>query len=466
MKIDYLNILEQSNILVNGQLTARELTQQSLDTIARHNSDMHAFLNVMVDEALAQADALDETLARTGTPVGPLHGVPIAVKEELDVAGQRTSFGTNAVSKPATADCEPVRRLRSAGAIIIGKTAMPEFGQWPLTESATNGYTRNPWNRAFSTAGSSGGTAAAVASGMVAAGLGGDGGGSIRLPAAWCGLFGLKPQRGRVSAAPNKALWRGLGTYGALTRTVADAALLYDILASHLPTDKYQAAPWPEPLSVAIRRDPGRLRVLLAERPAEGGEANLERQTLAALHQVAEVLSAAGHDVDEGDLPLYKPGLTMTAQMAAGVMDELKLIDSVKQLESRTRQAIKVYRPAALLAGRAERRAASLAAHMFTIFDRYDLILTPTVAHPPLPVGQLDGKGLLGTIAISLDMTAYTSVWNVLGNPAAAVPAGFTANGLPLSVQFVAAPNNEPLLIQVAAQIEAALPWADKHPTL
>lgn len=466
MSLDFLSVTEQAQLVASAQISAGELTEHSLHQIARHNADMKAFLNVMVDDALAQADELDSQLARTGVPVGPLHGVPIAIKDELHVRGVRTTLGTNAVSRPADEDCEAVRRLRAAGAVIIGKTAMSEFGQWPLTETTTNGYTRNPWNRAFSTAGSSGGTAAAVASGMVAAGLGADGGGSIRLPAAWCGLFGLKPQLGRVSTSPNRSLWRSLGVLGPLTRTVEDSALLYDILASHLPGDAYQAKPWDEPLMATLARNPGRLRIMVAEQTAEGSGPALEAQTKAALHRVADILSDAGHRVEDGYLPEYKPGLTMTAQMAGGVYDELKQIDSVRQLEARTRQAVMVYRPASLLAASAERKAKELARQVFTVFDNYDLVLTPTTAHPPLPVGQLDGKGLLRTIPISLRIIAYTAIWNVLGNPAAAVPAGFTANGLPLSVQLVAAPNNEPLLIQVAAQIEQAMPWADRHPVL
>ena len=467
MTQEYLAATEQAQLVATRQISARELTRHSLDVIARHNASLTAFVHVLAREAMERAMQLDNKLIRTGHPVGPLHGVPVAIKDEFAVRGVPTAMGTNAVTKPAVEDCEAVRRLREAGAVIIGITAMPEFGQWPVTESATHGYTRNPWNQAFSTAGSSGGTAAAVASGMVAAGMGGDGGGSIRLPSAWCGLFGLKAQRGRVSAAPNPTLWRGLGVVGALTRTVADSALMYDVMASHTTIDEYSAEPWAEPLSQSLKRGVGKLRVLLAEKPATGGRYKLEAQTLEALHRVGRALEAAGHYVEVGDLPEYKPGMAMVGQMAAGVSDELKQIDSVKLLEARTRQAVPLYRAlSALFAESAERRGRELASNMFSIFNRYDVLLTPTVPHPPVLVGRLEGLGILRSIGVALPMTAYTSIWNVLGNPAAAVPAGFTVGGLPLSVQLVGPPNSEPLLLQLAAQIEQALPWADQHPPL
>jgi len=462
MSLDFLSVVEQARLVANREVSSRELVEHSLGLIARRNPDLNAFTHVMVDQALAQADELDREITR-GETIRPLHGVPLAIKEEYDVRGVRTTFGTNAVSRPAAADCEAVGRLRAAGAVIIGKTAMPEFGQWPFTESTTYGYTRNPWNLAYSTAGSSGGTAAAVASGMVAGGLGGDGGGSIRLPAAWCGLFGAKIQRGRVSPAPNQALWRGLGVIGPLARTVADSALILDVLAGNLPTDRYQVEPWATPLSQALTQEPKPRRILLVEKAAGGGPAP-ERQTKAALHRVATALAGLGHDIVEGELPAYKPGLALIGQMAGGVSDELKLIDSVSRLEARTRHAVPLYRLLAPLSDSSERKGRELERTMFAVFDRYDLILTPTIAHPALRLGVLDGKDLPGTIRRSLAATAYTAVWNVLGNPAASVPAGFTVNGLPLAVQLVVAPNNEPLMFQVAAQLEQALPWAGATP--
>lgn len=186
---------------LSGELSARDVTDYFLDRIERHNPVLNAFITVLAEQAREDADGLDEK-AHRGEELGRLHGVPIAIKAENDVEGVVTTFGGSGFSTPAPADSAVVARLRAAGAVIVGTTAMPEFGIWPFTESVANGATRNPWNTAYSPAGSSGGTAAAVAAGLVPAAIGGDGGGSIRLPSAWCGLFGLKPQRGRVSSAP------------------------------------------------------------------------------------------------------------------------------------------------------------------------------------------------------------------------------------------------------------------------
>lgn len=195
----FQGVAHQAELVRTGKTTSRALVEAALRRIGRTDPVLGAFRVVLAEQALAEADARDAT-----APTGPLHGVPVAVKDELDVAGQVTTFGGSANRTPVAADSEAVRRLRAAGAVVIGKTTMPEFGQWPFTESAAHGHTRNPWDTTRTPGGSSGGSAAAVAAGLIGAALGGDGGGSIRIPAACCGLFGLKPQRGRVSTAPTR----------------------------------------------------------------------------------------------------------------------------------------------------------------------------------------------------------------------------------------------------------------------
>ena len=206
-----------------GELTAAAAVEASLERIERRNPGVNAFSVVLAEQARSDAARLDAERA-AGGPVGPLHGVPVAIKEEIDVAGCVTTFGGRGNSTPAAEDGEVVRRLRQAGAVVVGKTRMPEFGQWPFTESVDGGITRNPWDRTRTPGGSSGGTAAAVALGMVPVAIGGDGGGSIRIPAACCGLFGLKPTRGRVTSHPAPHLWWALGTTGPLTRTCRSSA--------------------------------------------------------------------------------------------------------------------------------------------------------------------------------------------------------------------------------------------------
>jgi len=461
MDLKFTSVAEQAALVREGTVSARALTEFVLGEIERLNPVLNAFNLVLRADALAEADRRDAALA-AGEVTGPLHGVPIAIKDEYDVAGTRTTFGTGAVTRSRATDSEIVRRLRAAGAVIVGKTLMPEFGIWPFTESTTYGVTRNPWHLDRSTSGSSGGTAAAVASGMVAAGIGGDGGGSIRLPASWCGLFGLKPQRGRVSMGPHARLWRSLGTAGPLTRTVVDSALIYDVISGSLPTDAYAAEPWSTSLTEALTRDPGSLRIRVVTDNPGGGPAP-DAATLAAVRASAEALASHGHRVEEGPLPGYRPGLSFLAQVAAGVAEEVGHVDDPRRLEMRTRAAVRITRPLVGRADAAERAAERLAARVNRVFEEVDLILMATTPTAAVRIGQLDTP--LPLLALKATRTAsLTSPWNLLGNPAAAVPAGLTDDGLPLSVQLAGRPSSEPLLMQVAAQLETIRPWRDRRP--
>src|SRR5437660_3636018 len=225
-ELAYAGIARQAELIAAREVSARELLDLYLARIERFDPLLNAFRVVFAERARLQADQAD---ARRGAgETRPLLGVPIAVKDDIDVAGEVTAWGTNAHGAPAQADAEVVRRLREAGAVIIGKTNVPELTIWPFTESATFGVTRNPWDRQRAPGGSSGGSAAAVAAGLVGAALGSDGAGSIRIPAAWCGVFGLKPQRDRVPVAPRQRPWYGLSVNGVLTRSVADTALFLD----------------------------------------------------------------------------------------------------------------------------------------------------------------------------------------------------------------------------------------------
>ena len=217
---------EQARMLAAGIITAPALLERYLDRIARVDRELRTYRVVMADSAREEA-ASAQDLLDAGERL-PLLGVPIAVKDDVDVAGEFTTFGSNAYDQPATTDAEVVRRLREAGAVIIGKTAVPEMMVWPFTETMAFGATHNPWDLAYTPGGSSGGSAAAVAAGLAAMALGSDGAGSIRIPASWCGLFGLKPQRGRVPLGPPEDAWCGLSVNGPLCRTVEDAALFLD----------------------------------------------------------------------------------------------------------------------------------------------------------------------------------------------------------------------------------------------
>ncbi|AYF97094.1 amidase [Protaetiibacter intestinalis] len=460
----FSSLVEQARRVADGETTSRALVDHALARIAALDVELNAFAHVR-DQAREEAEALDAELA-AGRPRGALHGVPVAIKEENDVAGLVTGFGGRGNSTPASADGEVVRRLRAAGAVVVGTTRMPEFGIWPFTESDAHGITRNPWDLSRSPAGSSGGTGAAVAAGIVAMGIGGDGGGSIRLPASWCGVFGLKPQRGRVSSAPARDLWRALGTRGPLTRTVADSALVYDVISGAADADRYRAAPLPESLLAASAREPGRLRVLLSlANPMRDAEPDAD--TAAAVRATGELLASLGHEVTEADPRYPDLRIAFQVQLGGGVRDEAAAVEHRDRLEPRTRTVLRIARALAPLGGWAERSSARAGDEFLArVFGAYDVLLMPTTPTAAQPAGRLLAASGLEAAELARPVASFTSIWNVFGNPAASVPAGFDAAGLPLAVQLVGPADSEPLLVSLSAQLEAARPWADRRPAL
>ena len=458
----WAGVTGQAAAVASGEVSSRELVTGVLDRIQKYDGALNAFTVVMADQALAEASERDRV---TGDR-GPLHGVPVAIKEEVDVAGQVTTFGGRGNETPARADAEVVRRLRAAGAVIVGKTNMPEFGQWPFTESLAHSMARNPWNTTKSTGGSSGGTAAAVAAGLVAAGIGGDGGGSIRIPSACCGLFGLKPQRGRVSMSPSSHGWWGLSTIGPLTRSVLDSAVIYDVIRGSLPVDRWRAAEPAMSFAAAATAEPRPLRIGWSTRSTVLG-IGADPSHVNAVRETASLLASLGHAVEEIDPGYPDPAPAFVPQFLAGVRTCIQSVEHPERLERRTRQTgllgtwvTPAVREWAIRQGQ---KAASKANR---VFDRVDVLLTPTVARRPPDAGILDGTGTLRAALAAQPMIAYTALWNVTGNPAAAVPAGFAEDGLPLSVQLVGPPDDEPTLLTLSAQLEQARPWAHARPVL
>jgi amidase len=438
-----------------GATSPEAEVERSLAAVATHDAELNAFSVVLADEARQRARFLG---LGPGDSAGPLYGVPVAIKEELDVAGCVTTFGGRGNSTPAAEDCEVVRRLRAAGAIVVGKTRMPEFGAYPYTESVAHGYTRNPWRTAFSPGGSSGGSAVAVASGMVPVAMGGDGGGSIRIPSAACGLFGLKPQRGRVTSSPHEHLWWALGVAGPLTRTVLDAATVCDVIRGHLPVDRWQAGEAGS-FTEAARRAPGRLRVGWCVTPPTKG-LRPAADHVSAVRETARLLSDLGHDVHEVDPHYPDPTAAFVPQFFAGIRTEADAVEHYDRLERRTRET---YRLGSWVTPRVI-RAALRATERFSVkanrvFDGVDVLLTPVTAHRPPRVGVLDRTGTVRASLKSLPAVTYAAVWNVAGNPACSVPSGTGADGLPVGVQLVGPTDGEEILLSLAAQLEAARPW-------
>lgn len=450
-------VAETARAIRDGELTALAAVEESLARIAERDPGLNAFSRVLGDEARAEARARDDERAGGGA-LGPLHGVPVAIKEEIDVAGSVTTFGGNANQTPAAEDAEVVRRLRAAGAVIVGKTTMPEFGAFPFTESDALGVTRNPWDPSRTPGGSSGGTAVAVATGMVPAGLGGDGGGSIRIPSASCGLFGLKPQRGRVTTAPTPHLWWALGTAGPLTRTVLDSALVYDVIRGNLDTDLYRAH-GDDSFVEAVGREPGRLRIGWSAKPVTLG-VRPDPVHVQAVEETARLLADLGHDVRPVNPHYPDPTAAFVPQFFAGIRYEAEHVEHYDRLERRTRQTCRMgtwvtprVRDWAL------RQTEKVSAKANRVFDEVDVLLTPAIAHRPPKVGRLDGVGTVRASLRAMPSIAYAAIWNVAGNPAASVPCGTAADGLPAAVQLVGRTDDEATLFSLSAQLEQARPW-------
>ncbi|MFE6287224.1 amidase [Streptomyces sp. NPDC057877] len=448
--------------LADGQVTARALAESALARIAATQGTVNAFRIVRAEAALAEADAADRELAAGGRR--PLLGVPVAVKDDMDVAGEPTAFGCAGDFPPVPADGEAVRRLRAAGAVIVGKTNTCEFGQWPVTEGPAFGATRNPWSPAHTPGGSSGGSAAAVAAGLVPAALGSDGAGSVRIPAAWTHLVGIKPQRGRISTWPRGESFHGITVNGTLARTVADAALLLDAASGNHRHDPHQ--PPAVDVCAAVGRDPGRLRVALSLKPPFTAlPARLHPEIRARVVALAERLAAAGHTVAEADPPYGQIGLAFVPRATAGIAERVGEAPFPALLDRRTRGAARLGR---LLGGaplRAARRAEGvLQRRIGAFFSSYDVILAPTTAGPPPRIGALLDLGGFATDRAVITACPYAWPWNVLGWPGVGVPAGFTGDGLPVGAQLLGPAHSEPLLVSLAAQLEAELRWHERWP--
>jgi amidase len=326
-------LAETARALAAGDVTSRALVEQALARIEATQGSINAFRIVRAEAALAEAEAADRELAAGVSK--PLLGVPVAVKDDMDVAGEPTAFGCCGEFPPVAEDGEAVRRLRAAGAVIVGKTNTCEFGQWPFTEGPAFGATRNPWSTAH--------TAAAVAAGLVPAALGSDGAGSVRIPAAWTHLVGIKPQRGRVSTWPRGESFQGITVNGTLARTVADAALLLDAASGNHAQDPHK--PPAVDASAAVGRDPGRLRIALALKPPfTAVPARLLPEVRARVVELAERLAASGHTVEEADPPYGQIGLTFVPRATAGIAERVAEAPFPALLDRRTRGSARLGR--------------------------------------------------------------------------------------------------------------------------
>jgi amidase len=460
--VAFAGVLRQAELVRAGEVSARELTELYLDRIQALDQELNAFRNVYWDSALAEADAAD---ARSGPDSPPLNGVPIAIKDRFDVGGDVTTFGTAAYGGPAERDSEIVRRLRQAGAVILGKTNLPELAIWGMTESRAFGVTRNPWSLDRTPGGSSGGSAAAVAAGLAAAATGSDSAGSIRVPAACCGLFGLKPQRGRISLMPEREHWYGLSVAGFLTRSVADTALLLDVCSGPVPGDADVAPAPPRPFLELARVQPGRLRIAVSLRPPI--PARVDERNAAVVEETAELLRELGHEVVREGPDYGNLASLLVPRYLRGLHDQAQAMAHPHRLERRTRVLGRIGRLVPKrLATTAREREPAHRERVDAIFDHHDALLVPMMAKPPAEVMNVEGHGAVRALLEQWRRYPFSGMWNAIGNPAASVPAGNDLDDLPMAVQLVGRPNDEGTLLSLAAQIEAERPWAGRRPGL
>jgi amidase len=457
--------LELAELVRSGQISSRELVEEALQRIEA-NKDLNAFTLVNAESALATADAIKPGDAR------PFAGVPIAIKELARVAGERYTLGSDLSGDYICPfDDHVVRRLRDAGFILLGRTNAPEFGIVPTTEPRRFGPTRNPWNTSVTTGGSSGGAAASVAAGILPVAHGSDGGGSLRIPAACCGLVGLKPSRGRISAGP--VLGDSfLVTDGVLTRYVADTAAILDVMAGYETGDATWAQPPVEPFAVTAARPPRRLRVAMTITSPIGSP--IDPMNVQAVYDTAELLTSLGHHVEEHTPAgmvaselfhafniLYAAGIAANIAYAAELGQRAIEPESVERLSWGFYEHNKALTPAHYMGALAllQQHARTIIASLST----YDVLLTPSLGQRPLPLGTIDSNAdWQGEFRKAGVFTPFTAVWNITGQPAISLPLYQGADGLPLGVQIVGPPLGEGLLLSLATELEAARPWAER----
>src|SRR4051794_21716526 len=448
----FAGLARHAELIAAGAVSSRALTELFLGRIERLDPVLNAFRVVLGERALQEADAADARRAEGR----PLNGVPIAIKDDVHVVGVSTAYGCDADPPVQPADSEVVSRLRAAGAVILGKTQVPELMATPFTESPTFGVTRNPWDPHRTSGGSSGGSAPAVAAGLASAALGSGGAGPIPIPAACCGLFGLKPQRGRVPTAPDVEPYRGMSGFGPLTRTVADAARFMDAVKDGGPS-----------LTAAAAAPPGRLRVAVSNGlPPIGVSPDAEQ--LGAVESTAAVLRDLRHDVSVRE---FDWGMTLgnrvLARFLRGLGDKALEIGHRERLSRRAKGLARIGTSVPRrLADACTAAAAADSERLNRIFAHADVVLTPVFTRRPPRVREYDGRPGWLTLLGMVRLAPYGGAVNHPGRPAVPVPAGFTPDGFPLAVQLVAPPDGEARLISLAAQLQQARDWSQPRPAV
>jgi amidase len=470
-----MTVLDLADAIASGQLSPVEVTDHYLDRIDRLNEQTGAFYTVTAELAREQAAAAEKLAAesrRTGdqAPLPALNGVPIPIKDLNMVAGVRMTLGSTIFAdNVATEDDYVIAELRNAGIVITGKTATPEFGLPCYTETKIGPPARTPWDLSRSAGGSSGGAASAVAAGLAPAAQGSDGGGSIRIPASVCGLFGIKPSRGRISHGPIMPDLVGLSTDGPIARTVADAAHLLDVMTCNYPGDMYMTPPLPagETFLSHARREPGRLRIGRSAGNVVPG-ATVHDDCVAAYEDASKLLADLGHEIEDVELPfgpevvpmfeLLWYSMSTLAPVEPEQEDQLLPLTRYLRDKGRKVSATELIFAQAYLQG--------MMRPAIGVLTRYDAFLSPTLASPPVPVGYFDEVEPAENFERQKRFTPFTPMYNISGQPAVNLPLYWNADGLPIGVMLAGRIGDEGTLISLSAQIEAARPWKDRHPPI
>jgi len=474
-QIHDMTVLELSAAIRDGKLSPVEITDHYLGRIDRLNEQTGAFYTVTADLARDQAAAAEKAVTQSrrngdSADLPALTGVPIPIKDLNMVAGVRMTMGSTVFADfVPDEDDNCIAELRQAGIVITGKTSTPEFGLPCYTETRIGPPARTPWDLSRSAGGSSGGAAAAVAAGLAPAAQGSDGGGSIRIPSSVCGLFGIKPSRGRISHGPIVPDLVGLSTDGPIARTVADAAALLDVMACNFPGDMYTQPPLPdgETFLGYASREPGKLRIGRFIGPIVPG-AVVHDDCVAAYESASELLVDLGHEVDDVEPP-FGPDVLPWFEMLWYSMATLTPVDPDREGELLPLTQYLRARGAAVTANQlmyAQAYLQGAVRQAMPVLNAYDAVLSPTIASPPVPIGYFDEVDPAENFKRQERFAPYAALYNVSGQPAVNLPLYWNAGGLPIGVMLAGRMGDEATLISLSAQIEAARPWRDKHPEI
>ncbi|RLI01509.1 amidase [Candidatus Bathyarchaeota archaeon] len=466
--ICWMSILELSKAIYDGKLSPVKVVEAIVNQVKKVNPELNAIVTLN-NNVFREAEEAEKAVEKG--EVKPLPGIPLTIKDNIQTKGIRTTYGSKLFEHYIPSeDAIVVERLKNAGAIILGKTNLPEFGLIAITDNPLFGVTKNPWDKTRTPGGSSGGSAVAVATGMGPASIGNDGGGSIRIPAAFCGVYGFKPSTGRVPSYPSLPIFQGLHTDGVLSRTVEDAALIMNIIAG--PDDR-------DRLSLNFREKPDFLKNL--DKSVEGkkfafssdlGYAIVEPEVKEVVEKAAFSLCKAGCDVEEVKISLPK----IDEELIIKVVSETLTFMEVEDMLDRWKNCAYPAYLSFLQYGesisvkdyvKVEVKRNQLWNKIRKIFKKYDFLLTPTTAIPPFKIEEgLGPTKINGRNVGFIDWMPFTYPFNFTGQPAASIPCGFTKEGLPVGLQIVGRYGDDLGVLQASKAFEKISPWQDKKPSI